>query len=117
MNNKGKGGFGETFACNYLVKRGFKIIYKNWTCRWGELDVIAKDSDTLVFIEVKYRTSQRFGKSYEAINFKKKQSLMRSINYFLLSDNFSGVSWRVDAVCLDKIKGKISVNYYKSIFG
>ena len=57
MNNKILGNDGEKEATEYLIKNGYKIIERNFFCKRGEIDIIAKDGDTIVFIEVKTRKS------------------------------------------------------------
>ena len=66
MSNKIKGKYGEEIAVNYLIKNGCKIVEKNYRfSRYGEIDIIALDGSILCFIEVKTRTSDRFGRSEE----------------------------------------------------
>ena len=61
MEKKELGKKGEELALRFLKKRGYRIIEKNYVCKMGEMDIIAKEKDTLVFIEVKTRTSTVFG--------------------------------------------------------
>ena len=68
------GKLGEELAVGYLQKQNYKIIERNFECRQGEIDIIALDKNELVFIEVKTRTSIKYGKPAEAVNqIKKKQ--------------------------------------------
>lgn len=60
---------GEEKACNYVKSKKYKILERNYRCLYGEIDIIAKDSNTLVIIEVKYRKSAKFGRGYEAVNY------------------------------------------------
>jgi len=62
----------ETVAVNFLEKKGYKIIGKNFRTKFGEIDIIAKDFDTLAFIEVKARKSDTFGSPKESITYTKK---------------------------------------------
>ncbi|KKS22640.1 MAG: hypothetical protein UU80_C0004G0030 [candidate division WWE3 bacterium GW2011_GWA1_41_8] len=61
MHNREKGKLGEEIAAKYLIGKGYRIVERNWNCRWGELDIIASKGDTTVFVEVKYRTSLQYG--------------------------------------------------------
>ena len=69
MSNKIKGKYGEDIAVKYLIKNGYKIVERNYHfSRYGEIDIIALDKDTLCFIEVKTRTTEKFGTGFEAVN-------------------------------------------------
>jgi len=61
MDRKNKGKYGEALAAKYLINKGYKINHQNWYCRWGEIDIVACDKDTTVFVEVKYRTTRAYG--------------------------------------------------------
>ena len=80
------GIFGENKACNYLIKHNYKIIERNFKCKHGEIDIIAKDlsKSELVFIEVKTRSSLKYGIPAQAINsYKKKHLIYAARNYIL----------------------------------
>ncbi|MEX1376383.1 MAG: YraN family protein [Eubacteriales bacterium] len=67
MNKKNLGDKGESAACRYLENKGYKIVQQNYRTRYGEVDIIAMDKETLVFAEVKLRTGSQFGRGLEAI--------------------------------------------------
>ena len=69
--NKSIGNFGEDEAVKYLMKHSYKIITRNFSCKLGEIDIIAKDKDVLVFIEVKARTNDKYGNPSDAIGYYK----------------------------------------------
>ena len=71
-NTKIYGVTGEQEAKNYLVKKGYKIVKMNFSCKIGEIDIIAMDKDTLVFVEVKARNTAMFGLPREAVTAKKQ---------------------------------------------
>ena len=73
--NKVVGKLGEQTAKNYLIKNGYKILTTNYSCRFGEIDIIAMDKECLVFIEVKTRTSGKYGHPENAVNYWKKKHL------------------------------------------
>lgn len=73
--NKVVGNLGEQTAKNYLIKNGYKILTTNYSCRFGEIDIIAMDKECLVFIEVKTRTSGKYGHPENAVNYWKKKHL------------------------------------------
>lgn len=111
MLNKEKGVLGEKIAESYLKAKGLQIIEKNWVCRWGELDFIARHQGTLVFVEVKYRTKLRYGHPFEAITSKKRTSLIRTINMYL-QKNLVYEPWRFDVVCVVKQNRSLVIDYY-----
>lgn len=74
---------GETQACLYLKKKGFKIIAKNYKNAIGEIDIIAKDKDYIVFVEVKTRMSRAFGDPLEVINQEKRNKIRNIATMYL----------------------------------
>lgn len=105
------GKVGETIAYKYLAEKGFTVIYKNWTCRWGEIDLIAEKENIITFVEVKYRTGPTNCHPSEAMTYYKKKSLQRSINIFLAS-NYITKPWRVDILCICRLGKSLRVDYY-----
>lgn len=90
--------FGEDKACEYLRKNGYKIIERNFRKGYGEIDIVAIHENTLVFIEVKTRTSSGFGSPLEAINYWKLKSLIKTAQYYKLTHPKLPDSLRIDAV-------------------
>lgn len=74
----------ESLAAEYLKRRGFRIIRRNFYCRGGEIDLIALDGDSLVFVEVKYRRTDTFGNPLEAVNATKQKRICRAASYFCM---------------------------------
>jgi putative endonuclease len=94
MNNKGfmadrieRGRLAEQLAVSQLTGKGYRVLARNWRCRYGEIDIVAEYNGAIVFVEVRSRTSRRFGTALEAIDWKKQQKV-RSIAAFYL--NFIG---------------------------
>ncbi|MBQ7793337.1 MAG: YraN family protein [Clostridia bacterium] len=77
------GDFGESAAAAYLEKKGLKILKRNYYCRVGEIDIIAADGDTVVFVEVKTRRSARFGRASEFVDWKKQQRIIKTALYYI----------------------------------
>ena len=101
MNNlfkKEEGELGEKIAAEYLKRHGYKIIEKNFRIRGGEIDIIALDSDTLVFIEVKTRRSNEFGTPLEAITPWKLRTLIKSAQFYKTKHPQLPDLMRIDAV-------------------
>lgn len=92
------GALGEQVAASYLESHGYAIVARNFTARWAELDIIARKDKTLVFVEVKTRTSYSHGAPHEAITFRKLQHLKRSINLFLLQNPHHNLKLQIDVI-------------------
>ena len=71
------GAAGEAIAARFLERQGYKILEENWTCPLGEIDLVAQDKDTLVFVEVKSRTTQEFGPPELGVTKAKQRKLTR----------------------------------------
>lgn len=91
---------GEEAAFQFLRKKGYRIIEKNYVCKMGEMDIIAKEKDTLVFIEVKTRTSSLFGPPQLAVNFSKQRQLSKVALNYLKEKRLGDVKARFDVVAI-----------------
>lgn len=89
---------GEVIAATYLQKRGYKIIGKNYHCKFGEIDVIAFDGDCLVFIEVKTRSSTSFGTPAAAVDFRKQKQISKAAHAYLRDKQMMDCNTRFDVV-------------------
>lgn len=89
---------GEDLAADYLRRDGFAILDRNWRCRYGELDIIAANDETLVFVEVKTRTGQGFGTPAEAVTHIKLRRLRRLAGIWLAGQNCSWPAIRIDVI-------------------
>lgn len=96
------GDHGEEVAEQYLIGRGYTIVSRNFTIRGGEIDRVVRTGDTLVFVEVKTRTGEAFGRGEESLTRAKKQALRRAIRHYLTHENsrspHSTSSYRVDLI-------------------
>lgn len=89
----------EDVACSFLQRNGLSLQQRNYHCRYGEIDLIMQDSDTLVFVEVRYRRSTKFGSAAESIDTRKQQKLVFTANHYL-QKNPTQLSTRFDVVAL-----------------
>ena len=96
-NNKRIGDLGEQLAADFLIKKGYTILERNYRTPYGELDIIAKDRDTVLFIEVKTRSSARFGTGFEAITPKKQATLLKCAAHYVDLHNLDS-PMRIDAI-------------------
>lgn len=99
-NNLPLGKWGETIAIKYLEKNGFRIIERNFRKRYGEIDIICEENNTLVFVEVKTRKNTQFGFPKEAITYRKLQSLIKSAYYYKHTHPKLPKSMRIDLISL-----------------
>jgi putative endonuclease len=100
MQKKELGKKGEEVAVRFLKKSGYHIIQRNYACRMGEMDVIAKEKDTLVFVEVKTRTSTLFGSPQLAVNISKQKQISKVALNFLKEKHLEDVKARFDVVAI-----------------
>lgn len=114
MHNQLIGKRGEKIAKEYLKKNGYKIITTNYYTKFGEIDIIAEEKDTLVFIEVKTRTNKKYGEAIEAINYKKQKSILKVAEYYISKHKMYDKNIRIDAVEV-LISDKILVKLTKEI--
>lgn len=112
------GDLGEKLACGYLQKQKYIILDKNFHCKFGEIDIIAKDKKTLVFVEVKARTNQQFGQPQEAVDYFKQQKILKTAYYYISNYNLSE-DFRIDiiAVLLNFATRKASLRHFKNAVG
>jgi len=83
-NNRAVGTDYEKKAAQYLETLGYQILDRNFRCRMGEIDLVAKEDGYLVFIEVKYRTGIQTGEPQEAVDYRKRQKICRAASYYCL---------------------------------
>jgi putative endonuclease len=96
-----RGASGEELACRYLVKRGFVVVERNYRCRVGEIDVVARDGDTFVFVEVKERGDASHGAAVEAVTVSKRRRVIRAAQLWAASHGASESPIRFDVVAID----------------
>lgn len=92
------GSQGESLAEKYLKKKGYLMIERNFRCKYGEIDIIAMDGPTLVFVEVKTRRSLRYGLPCEAVNDAKIRHLKRMVSYYMTVCGMENRDARIDVI-------------------
>lgn len=110
------GKIGEELATKYLQDNSIKVIQRNFYCRFGEIDIIAKDKNELIFIEVKTRTTNKYGKPSEAVNFQKQKHMRKSIEYYLYSNKIVNTKIRIDVIEIYLDQYKYKLNHIKNIY-
>ncbi|HRI36122.1 MAG TPA: YraN family protein [bacterium] len=86
----------EDQACEYLLRLGYEILARNYCVRGGEIDIVARDGDTTVFVEVKYRSGDRYGTGLESVTPRKLERMRRAIERWMADYQTEDV--RVDAI-------------------
>lgn len=115
--NKITGNIGESLACDYLTKQKMKIVKTNYKNKIGEIDIIAKDNETIVFIEVKTRASLKFGLPREAITKSKRETIKKVAISYLKSNNLlDKVPVRFDCIEIVGDERDYEINHLKNIF-
>ena len=115
MNKRKFGIIGEKIAQKYLKYNKYEIIENNYYTRNGEIDIIASKNNYIIFVEVKTRTNEKYGRASEAVNNIKKNHMKRSAAIFLKENNFSGFTIRFDVIEVYMINGKCKINHIKQI--
>ncbi len=87
-------------ACNFLQAKGYEIIERNYRYKHGEIDIIAQNKEYLIFVEVKYRSTALFGMPYEAVDYRKKQRIINTSKYYMLTHNILRKSIRYDVISI-----------------
>lgn len=109
------GNMGEQIAVEYLEKNNYKILKKNFYCKLGEIDIVAKDGQEIVFIEVKTRSNINCGQPSEAVNDIKQKHMYKAATYFLYKSNCLNNFIRFDVIEVLIENGKFNVNHIKQI--
>src|SRR4029450_12383723 len=94
---------GETRACAELERRGYAIVARRYRTRHGEIDIVAKDGETTVFVEVKARTTAEFGTAAEAITPRKQRQMIKRAMEYLTFNRLTNIPCRFDVVTLDGV--------------
>ncbi|MFM5968326.1 MAG: YraN family protein [Micrococcales bacterium] len=110
------GSYGEQVACDYLASQNYEVLDRNWRCSIGELDLVARDHETLVFVEVKTRNGRGFGHPFEAITDSKRTRLRQLSNAWLASNSGHPAKIRIDAISVLIEQGRVSIEHLKEVF-
>ena len=94
------GAEAEELALNYLRQRGLKLRERNYCCRGGELDLVMEEGGALVFVEVRFRRSERFGGAVESIDRRKRERLWLAAQHYLQHQRLEHLPCRFDVVAV-----------------
>lgn len=117
VNTTTKGAKAEQVACEYLLKQGLSLICRNYNCRHGEIDLVMKSSNELVFVEVRSRAPRGYGRAVESITEEKKRRIIRTAEHYLQELNISPHQFcRFDVVGIDKQAGNDGIEWLPNAF-
>ena len=113
------GGVGEKQAVKYLKSKKIKVLEQNYFTPIGEVDIIAKEGDTLLFIEVKTRSNVRYGEPMESVTPFKQRHVIRVAEYYMKVNNidFDETPCRFDVIEVKADNGKNTINHVENAFG
>ena len=109
------GNDGEEIAYEYLRKEKYEIIERNFICRLGEIDIIAKENDEYVFIEVKTRRNKNYGEARDAVDEYKQKHIYRTARYYLHIHRLDNTFVRFDVIEVYLLKEKYKVIHLKQV--
>jgi len=112
------GQFGEDKAVKYLISNGYTVLYRNFRCRNGEIDIVARDKerdDLIVFLEVKTRKNRGFGLPCEAVTSSKMQKMKKTISVYTNVNKYKNHDFRIDVIEILLRNGKIYIRHLKNV--
>ncbi|MGB4373110.1 MAG: YraN family protein [Halanaerobiales bacterium] len=116
MNKREVGKYGEEKAIEYLEKKGYEIIARNYRTGRGEIDIIARDQQYIVFIEVKLRKSLAYGYPQTAVDYRKQEKIRQLAQYFLLKNGLNTELIRFDVISILVESGKSKLEHFINAF-
>lgn len=116
MNRKMIGNRAETLACNYLQHHGLTLVTRNFYCRRGEIDLIMRDHESLVFVEVRYRRQTRYGHAAETVVRSKQVRIIRCAQYYMHFHHAWNDGARFDVVSIEGEPGDPAITWLKDAF-
>ncbi len=107
----------EKLAAQQLVQQGVKIVAENYLCKMGEIDIIARDNQDLVFIEVRYRKSDAYGGSLASVDKKKQQRVILAASHYLQKHKLTNkIACRFDVIAITGSLNQLRYNWIKGAF-
>ena len=110
------GDVGEQLACDFLKTKGYEILERNYRYGHGELDIIAKDGEMLVFVEVKTRQSQNYGPPEYSLTYGKQKQLRHIAEGYFYEHNIAEHACRFDVVTIEFLNNTHQINHIEHAF-
>jgi len=115
-DNISSGKISEVEASSFLESQGYRILFRNYKAQGSEIDISAREKDTICFIEVKSRCSERFGSPQEAVTLAKQQKIARAALKFLQENDLLNKSCRFDVVAIIRQAGREKFSLFRDAF-
>ncbi|MDZ4763814.1 MAG: YraN family protein [Chloroflexota bacterium] len=109
MTTRAKGMVNEQRAASYLRAHGYAIMALNWRCKVGEIDIIARHDETVVFVEVRSRRTT--DAAFESVNARKQARLIRAAQWWLSENRLDDCAWRIDVIAVGTANGKLILQH------
>ncbi len=117
MNNVEVGREAEQRAAEYLIKRGYFILARNFKfMHLGELDIVAREGTTLVFVEVRYRKSRNYGTPEGSLTSKKLRTIRRVAEAWMARNHYHRCACRFDVIAVDDCTGREEIRHHENAF-
>lgn len=116
FKKKNRGKIGERIAADYLVHEEYEIIDRNWRIKEGEIDIVARVGNTIVFVEVKTAFSDKFGDPEEWVNTAKRRQIGKIAGAWIDKHNPDDCVYRFDVVALHKVPGGFDIRHIENAF-
>ncbi len=95
------GDFGESAAVKFLKDKGYEIVSTNYRCRYGEIDIVARDDYQIVFVEVRTKKGRAFGTPEESVSSIKQSRMVKAAETYLQDKGIESSDWRIDVVAIE----------------
>lgn len=105
----------EDQALAYLQEKGMSLVTRNFSCRSGEIDLIMKQSSTIVFVEVRYRKNSRYGSPQESVGLRKQRRIINCASYYLTINKINKAA-RFDVVAITPKNGTLDIDWIPDAF-
>lgn len=102
MDNRGKGTLYEVKALEFLEGKGYRLLEKNFRSKYGEIDIIVKKGEIIIFVEVKYRKTNRFGSGLDSVNVKKQRRIYLTAMKYIQDKNLKDAEFRFDLISFNR---------------
>lgn len=116
MDRISTGRLGEAEAARFLEKKGYRILERNFRCRYGEIDIVARDGKTVVFVEVKARGSDSFGTPLASVDSRKQKKIALTAQFYIEANRLVDADMRFDVVGISMREGNLSFELVKDAF-
>ena len=111
-----KGAIGEDLAVDYLEKKGYRILQRNYRFEHGEIDIVAEGGNVLVFVEVKARRSKEYGEPEDAITPRKRVKIRATADSYLFENTIDDKECRFDVIAIDYQQNKTEIRHIEDAF-